>query len=179
MIWGVPSNMPAGSVASSTSSIPDEEEPRLKYQRLEADTGDLLLETEAACLCVSEKMLALGTRDGTVHLLDYDGNEVPSSPSLNNQSNLIMCLLTIPVSCASLLLVMVLASGHGQTTACCPQVRCFQAHKGPVNDLCFDETAEFVGSCSDDGGAMVSFLYEILVAKFSCQKPCIKAFFTI
>ena len=68
--------MPAGSVASSTSSIPDEEEPRLKYQRLEADAGDLLLETEAACLCVSEKMLALGTRDGTVHLLDYDGNEV-------------------------------------------------------------------------------------------------------
>ena len=68
--------MPAGSVASSTSSIPDEEEPRLKYQRLEADTGDLLLETEAACLCVSEKMLALGTQDGGVHLLDYDGNEV-------------------------------------------------------------------------------------------------------
>ena len=64
------------SAASSTSSIPDEEEPRLKYQRLEADTGDLLLETEAACLCVSNKMLALGTRDGTVHLLDYDGNEV-------------------------------------------------------------------------------------------------------
>ena len=68
--------MSAESVASSTSSIPDEEEPRLKYQRLEADTGDLLLETEAACLCVSEKMLALGTRDGGVHLLDYDGNEV-------------------------------------------------------------------------------------------------------
>lgn len=64
------------SGASSTSSVPDDEEPRLKYQRLEADVGDLLLETEAACLCVSEKMLALGTRDGSVHLLDYDGNEV-------------------------------------------------------------------------------------------------------
>ena len=48
----------------------------MKYQRLEADVGDLLLETEAACLCVSDKMLALGTRDGSVHLLDYDGNEV-------------------------------------------------------------------------------------------------------
>ena len=35
------------------------------------------------------------------------------------------------------------------------QVKRFQAHKGPVNDLCFDEAAEFVGSCSDDGGAMV------------------------
>ena len=68
--------MSSSSGASTTSSIPDEEEPRLKYQRLEADTGDLLLETEASCLCVSEKMLALGTRDGSVHLLDYDGNEV-------------------------------------------------------------------------------------------------------
>ena len=68
--------MSASSRASSSSSIPDEEEPRLKYQRLEADVGDLLLETEAACLCVSEKMLALGPREGSVHLLDYDGNEV-------------------------------------------------------------------------------------------------------
>lgn len=70
--------MPASSSASTTSSIPDEEEPRLKYRRLEADVGDLLLDTEAACLCVSEKMLALGTREGSVHLLDYDGNEVGS-----------------------------------------------------------------------------------------------------
>lgn len=97
----------------------------MKYQRLEADTGDLLLETEAACLCVSNKMLALGTRDGTVHLLDYDGNEVKR----------------------------------------------FQAHKGPVNDLCFDETAEFVGSCSDDGGAMVHSLYTDEVSKFKYSRP--------
>ena len=75
--------MSSSSGDSSTSSIPDEEEPRLKYQRLEADTGDLLLETEASCLCVSEKMLALGTRDGSVHLLDYDGNEVGYSPKLS------------------------------------------------------------------------------------------------
>lgn len=124
--------MPALSVASSTSSIPDEEEPRLKYQRLEADTGDLLLETEAACLCVSEKMLALGTQDGGVHLLDYDGNEV------------ILSLLSCLPSCLCL-----------APASMCLQVRHFQAHKGPVNDLCFDETAEFIGSCSDDGGAMV------------------------
>lgn len=117
--------MTAESVASSTSSIPEEEEPRLKYQRLEADTGDLLLETEAACLCVSEKMLALGTQDGGVHLLDYDGNEV----------------------------------------------RRFDAHKGPVNDLCFDESAEFIGSCSDDGGAMVHSLYTDEVFKFKYNRP--------
>lgn len=87
--------MSEGSVASSTSSIPEEEEPRLKYQRLEADTGDLLLETEAACLCVSDKMLALGTRDGTVHLLDYDGNEVASG-TIQQSCAYTLCHICLP-----------------------------------------------------------------------------------
>ena len=132
--------MPTESIASSTSSIPDEEEPRLKYQRLEADTGDILLETEAACLCVSEKMLALGTQDGGVHLLDYDGNEV---------IKLHLQCLQSPCGTHDIYKYRL----NGQLHAL--QVRRFQAHKGPVNDLCFDETAEFIGSCSDDGGAMV------------------------
>ena len=140
--------MPAGSIASSTSSIPEEEEPRLKYQRLEADTGDLLLETEAACLCVSEKMLALGTQDGTVHLLDYDGNEVSD---IHQQDIVCVCKCYTPSS----LLISAGSSEHRPGLVL--QVRRFQAHKGPVNDLCFDETAEFIGSCSDDGGAMVSW----------------------
>ena len=55
---------------------------------------------------------------------------------------LLLCLLTQEPVC----LICILYS----------QVKRFQAHKGPVNDLCFDETAEFVGSCSDDGGAMVN-----------------------
>ena len=36
----------------------------------------LLMRTAATCLTVSDKMLALGTAAGSVHLLDYGGNEV-------------------------------------------------------------------------------------------------------
>ena len=53
-----------------------EEEPRLKYQRLGSDVADLLGKNAATCLCVSDKILALGTHSGTVHVLDYSGNEV-------------------------------------------------------------------------------------------------------
>jgi hypothetical protein len=54
----------------------EEEEPRLKYQRLGASVTDLLAKTSATCLCVSDKILALGTHEGCVHVLDYTGNEV-------------------------------------------------------------------------------------------------------
>ena len=53
------------------------------------------------------------------------------------------------------------------------QVRRFDAHKGPVNDLCFDETAEFIGSCSDDGGAMVCYVItRFLQAQRGAQVFC-------
>ena len=54
----------------------EEEEPRLKYQRLGSDVTELLGKNAATCLCVSDKILALGTSSGTVHILDYSGNEV-------------------------------------------------------------------------------------------------------
>lgn len=54
----------------------EEEEPRLKYQRLSADVADILSGNAASCLCVSDKLLALGVHDGTVHVLDVAGNEV-------------------------------------------------------------------------------------------------------
>ena len=57
-----------------------EEEPRLKYQRLGSDVADLLGKNAATCLCVSDKILALGTHSGTVHVLDYSGNEVLHVP---------------------------------------------------------------------------------------------------
>lgn len=56
-----------------------EEEPRLKYQRLEGDVPHVLRAQAAARLCVSDKLLALGTASGSVHLLDYAGNEVGAS----------------------------------------------------------------------------------------------------
>ena len=53
-----------------------EPEPRLKYQGFDGDLPTLLRSQEATRLCVSDKILALGTATGSVHLLDYSGNEV-------------------------------------------------------------------------------------------------------
>ena len=55
--------------------VDTEEEPRLKYQRLGSDVAELLGKNAATCLCVSDKILALGTHTGIVHVLDYSGNE--------------------------------------------------------------------------------------------------------
>ena len=56
----------------------EEEEPRLKYQRLGGSLSDLLASPAqaASCLAVSDKLLVLGTRAGTVHLLDVKGYQV-------------------------------------------------------------------------------------------------------
>ena len=37
---------------------------------------EILEKESASYICVSPKMLALGTHSGTVHLLDLNGNEV-------------------------------------------------------------------------------------------------------
>ncbi|BBN13096.1 vacuolar protein sorting-associated protein 41 [Marchantia polymorpha subsp. ruderalis] len=54
----------------------EEEEPRLKYQRMGGSVPSLLSADAASCLTVAERIIALGTHDGTVYLLDYLGNEV-------------------------------------------------------------------------------------------------------
>lgn len=54
----------------------EEGEPRLKYQRLGGSVPSLLSSDAAACLTVGERIIALGTHDGTVHLLDFQGNQV-------------------------------------------------------------------------------------------------------
>eukprot|EP00854_Cymbomonas_tetramitiformis_P000567 gene567-967_t len=56
----------------------EEDEPRLKYQRFGSGSSvpEILANDAASCLCVSPKILALGTHNGNVHLLDFNGNEV-------------------------------------------------------------------------------------------------------
>ncbi|CAL0304043.1 unnamed protein product [Lupinus luteus] len=54
----------------------DEEEPKLKYQRMGGSIPSLLSNVAASCIVVSERMIALGTNDGTVHILDFLGNQV-------------------------------------------------------------------------------------------------------
>lgn len=54
----------------------EEEEPRLKYQRMGGSIPSLLASDTASCIAVSERMIALGTHGGTVHILDFLGNQV-------------------------------------------------------------------------------------------------------
>lgn len=60
----------------ANDAVSQEQEPRLKYERFGCDVPIILQRQAATRLCVSDKVLALGTHNGTVHLLDYDGNEV-------------------------------------------------------------------------------------------------------
>ncbi|BDA42740.1 Vacuolar protein sorting-associated protein 41 homolog [Coccomyxa sp. Obi] len=102
-----------------------EEEPRLKYQRLGCDVAELLGNNAATCLSVSDKILALGTHSGAVHVLDYIGNEVKR----------------------------------------------IEAHKGPVNEICFDEAVEYIASCSDDGTVVIQGFYTDEVTTFKYKRP--------
>ncbi|XP_022729889.1 vacuolar protein sorting-associated protein 41 homolog isoform X2 [Durio zibethinus] len=54
----------------------EEEEPRLKYQRMGGSIPSLLSSEAASCITIAERMIALGTHDGTVHILDFLGNQV-------------------------------------------------------------------------------------------------------
>ena len=54
----------------------EEEEPRLKYQRMGGSVPSLLASDAASCIAVAERMIALGTHGGTVHILDFLGNQV-------------------------------------------------------------------------------------------------------
>ena len=99
----------------------------------------LLLGAPATRLAVSDKILALGTAVGSVHLLDYGGNQARAAAG----------------------------SGGGRATFACPpthtpspplahQVRALKEHSGTVTDLCFDESAEHLASCAADGSLVVS-----------------------
>jgi len=55
----------------------EEEEPRLKYQRLGGSVPAILSTDAAASIAVADRMVALGTHNGTLHILDFQGNQVP------------------------------------------------------------------------------------------------------
>lgn len=65
-----------------------EEEPRLKYQRMGGNVPSLLSNDAASCIAVAARMIALGTHDGTVHILDFLGNQV--SFLLNSSFNVLV-----------------------------------------------------------------------------------------
>jgi hypothetical protein len=51
-------------------------EPQLRYERLGGDLKAILAETRVTVLALSPKLLAIGTSDGSVAILDYSGNQV-------------------------------------------------------------------------------------------------------
>ncbi|GKV16606.1 hypothetical protein SLEP1_g27228 [Rubroshorea leprosula] len=59
----------------------DEEEPRLKYQRMGGSIPSLMSSDAASCIAVAERMIALGTQGGAVHILDFLGNQVKEFPA--------------------------------------------------------------------------------------------------
>ncbi|GMH11106.1 hypothetical protein Nepgr_012947 [Nepenthes gracilis] len=54
----------------------EEDEPRLKYQRMGGSVPTVLTTDSASCIAVSERMIALGTLGGIVHILDFLGNQI-------------------------------------------------------------------------------------------------------
>ncbi|TPX31569.1 hypothetical protein SeMB42_g07741 [Synchytrium endobioticum] len=54
----------------------DDDEPKLKYQRLTSALADLLKKDSVSCMATSDRFIALGTHWGVIHILDLDGNDV-------------------------------------------------------------------------------------------------------
>ncbi|KAG1743621.1 uncharacterized protein EDB91DRAFT_1125116 [Suillus paluster] len=56
----------------------EEDEPTLKYERMGGAINDLLKKDSASALAVSNKLLALGTHNGIVHIVDLTGKRIKS-----------------------------------------------------------------------------------------------------
>ncbi|KAF8887029.1 vacuolar assembling protein VPS41 [Gymnopilus junonius] len=56
----------------------EEEEPSLKYERITGAIPDLFKKDSASALCVSNKIMALGTHAGIIHILDLSGKRIKS-----------------------------------------------------------------------------------------------------
>ncbi|KAG2745276.1 vacuolar protein sorting-associated protein 41 [Suillus brevipes Sb2] len=56
----------------------EENEPTLKYERMGGAINDLLKKDSASALAVSNNLLALGTHNGIVHIIDLTGKRIKS-----------------------------------------------------------------------------------------------------
>lgn len=56
----------------------EDEEPSLKYQRITGAVPDLLRKDSASALAVSNKLMAMGTHAGIIHILDLTGKRIKS-----------------------------------------------------------------------------------------------------
>ncbi|GFQ01023.1 vacuolar protein sorting-associated protein 41 homolog [Phtheirospermum japonicum] len=172
----------------------EEEEPRLKYQRMGGSVPSLLQSDAASCIAVAERMIALGTHAGSVHILDFLGNQVsyfcllgwiPGSLNLSNLDGSGIGLKIgfegssseMPVaelvdekdSCSR-----IETGTEGYIMPCAYKVvyvKEFIAHTAAVNDLCFDIEGEYIGSCSDDGSVVICSLFTDERMKYEYHRP--------
>jgi hypothetical protein len=98
------------------------------------------------------QVLALGTSSGTVHLLDYEGNEVGTLGLLSGSASDNCTLVSIfDVQCIA----------HPYCWWCellarpDVQVRQIAAHKAPIHGMSFDDTADHLATCAHDGTVLV------------------------
>ncbi|KAK9762214.1 Vacuolar protein sorting-associated protein 41, variant 2 [Basidiobolus ranarum] len=68
----------------------DDEEPKLKYQRVGADVSEIFTKDTVSIMKISERFMVLGTHWGMVHIMDFNGNEVkkfrPHGATINSLS---------------------------------------------------------------------------------------------
>ncbi|CAI2161428.1 16876_t:CDS:10 [Funneliformis geosporum] len=64
----------SGEETTTEEESIEEEEPKLKYQRLDADVSELLKKDAASTMSVSDRFIVLGTNNGDILILDFDGN---------------------------------------------------------------------------------------------------------
>jgi hypothetical protein len=144
----------AGAAAAAAASLQEQratsQEPQLKYERLGGDVAGILETDSASCLKASEKILALGTHTGVIHILDYSGNEVRSGPRARGLAGLAADIRTCRKG----------APDAYATAAPCllppaAQVKRLQSSTSAVMDISIDRSEEYLASCSQDGVVVV------------------------
>ncbi|KAG4979909.1 hypothetical protein JHK82_033151 [Glycine max] len=159
----------------------DEEEPRLKYQRMGGSIPSLLASDAASCIAVAERMIALGTHGGTVHILDFLGNQVSRRVSSvccvicrgesRDYCEFELFLLELELVILNLRNGMIRVIENLCLLMFSSDVKEFSAHASVVNDLSFDTEGEYIGSCSDDGSVVINSLFTDEKLKFEYHRP--------
>ncbi|KAI0034356.1 vacuolar assembling protein VPS41 [Vararia minispora EC-137] len=103
----------------------EEEEPALKYERIGGSFSDLFKKDSASTATISNKLLAVGTHGGIVHVLDLSGKRIKS----------------------------------------------YKPHTASVTDMCFEPTADFIGTASLDGQVYIQSLSTQESYIFNMKRP--------
>ena len=75
--------------SSITSSSDEDNEPRLKYERMASDLKCILTEDSASCLSVNNRLMVLGTHWGKTHILDLGGNAINDFARISAASSIV------------------------------------------------------------------------------------------